>query len=253
MTSEINASEKWLLFELNNGNNNDSIRLEDLFYITRGLATGNNDFFIVDENRAQEEQLEPIFLIPIIPSPRELKNSVIESDEDGLPNFQNRRYLISVDKKFEEIKDKYPFISKYLSNGISEGVNSGYLCKSRKVWYYQERRDPPLFIATYMGRSVSNSSSPIRFILNQSKAIATNSYICLYPKPFLEKLLKFDSNRVLELLDLLNNINKEKIEKAGRSYGGGLQKIEPRELRSVRVEQTPKWLVFENILQLELF
>lgn len=253
LISEINASEKWLLFELNNRNDKDGYRLEDLFYITRGLATGNNDFFIVDENKILQEQLESNFLIPIIPSPRELKSSIIESDEQGLPNLKNRKYLISVDKKFDEIKDKYPFISKYLNDGITDGVNSGYLCKSRKVWYYQERRDPPLFIATYMGRGVSNSCGPIRFILNRSKAVATNSYICLYPKPFLEKLLKSDYNRVLELLDLLNSINKKEIENAGRSYGGGLQKIEPRELRSIYIEQIPKWLVCENIMQLELF
>ena len=83
-----------------------------------------------------------------------------------------------------------------------------------------------------MGRSKDNSS-PIRFILNLSEAIATNPYLMLYPKDRLQQAIFSDPNSVYKIWEMLKKINKNEIEEEGRIYGGGLKKIEPRELAKV--------------------
>jgi hypothetical protein len=253
--SSVNLSplEKWSFFESAVPEPGNGITLEDLFHVTRGLATGNNDFFILDAKEAMEKGVESVFLVPLLPGPRELKSSVIEADAEGLPVIPNKRFLLSVTKLPEELKTKFPGVVKYLEEGIQKGVPDGYLCRSRKMWYFQEKRDPPLYLATYMGRNGSANKPPIRFFLNRSKGLVTNVFICLYPRPNLQRLLRADPAREVELLYTLNAISPANIEKAGRSYGGGLQKVEPKELRSVRLESTPSWLTIKKLEQGELF
>lgn len=83
-----------------------------------------------------------------------------------------------------------------------------------------------------MGRG-KGKGSPIRFILNLSEAIVTNSYLMLYPKEHLQKAISDDPNSVYRIWELLKSIHGHDIEEEGRVYGGGLKKIEPRELAKV--------------------
>ena len=51
-------------------NPEQQITLGDLFDIKRGVATGANKFFILDEAQGVAEGIPEEFLIPILPSPR---------------------------------------------------------------------------------------------------------------------------------------------------------------------------------------
>ena len=74
---------------------------------------------------------------------------------------------------------------------------------------------------------------PVRFILNESRAIATNSFLMLYPKGALARFVHGDAERNEVVWSVLLGISAQDIRNAGRSYGGGLQKVEPRELARV--------------------
>lgn len=47
---------------------------------------------------------------------------------------------------------------------------------------------------------------------------------------------------MIEFVEALNAIPVEAIMHAGRAYGGGLHKIEPKELREVVISEIPLWL-----------
>ena len=96
----------------------------------------------------------------------------------------------------------------------------------------QENRTATPFLCSYMGRG-SGNNSPFRFILNHSDAVATNSYLMLYPKPALARLITEDATLLNKIWDILRSIGNESIENEGRVYGGGLKKIEPKELAKV--------------------
>jgi hypothetical protein len=87
-----------------------------------------------------------------------------------------------------------------------------------------------------MGRGLAKRRTPFRFILNHSKATVTNTYLILYPRPFLEGALEKDPTLARRIWLTLNQIDSDKMLGEGRIYGGGLHKIEPKELGNVPAE-----------------
>lgn len=89
-----------------------------------------------------------------------------------------------------------------------------------------------MFLSTYMGRPGKYRDRPFRFILNYSKATATNVYLLLYPKPALARRLGEDRGLAVTIWQALDRISqKDRIHEA-RVYGRGLYKLEPKELCS---------------------
>ncbi len=231
--SELIKERKWTRFpekevrsEAING-----VTLGDFFEIKRGLATGDNDFFIMSRNKIAELGIDMSFFKPILPSPRYLKTDFISSDKDGIPQIEPQYFLLDCKLSEQEIEKKSPATWDYLQSGV-EKTSKKYLCKSRKKWYWQEQRESTYFLCSYMGRG-KNNSSPIRFILNLSEAVATNSYLMLYPKTHLQQAISAKPDSVYKIWELLKSISGTEIEEEGRVYGGGLKKIEPRELAKV--------------------
>lgn len=209
-------------------------KLKDYFDVKRGIATGSNKFFILEESRIVELGLPLEFFRPILPSARYVKSTEIKADEFGNPVLPHRLFLLDCRLSEDEVKKHYPRLWNYLESG-RENVSNGYLCKSRKCWYFQEQRDAPIFVCTYMGRQSKSNNSAFRFILNNSNAIVTNSYLALYPRQNL--LESFARKPALKrtVWEMLNGMNPESLHNEGRIYGGGLQKIEPKELLNVNV------------------
>ena len=207
------------------------ITLGDFFEIKRGLATGDNSFFIMSRKKIIELGLDMSFFKPILPSPRYLKTDLVRTDNNGIPQIEPQYFLLDCKLTEQEIMEQSPTIWDYLQNGL-ESTSTKYLCKNRKVWYWQEHRDATFFLCSYMGRG-KKDSSPIRFILNLSEALATNSYLMLYPKEHLQKAISDNPNSVYRIWESLKGISGNDIEEEGRIYGGGLKKIEPSELAKV--------------------
>ena len=110
------------------------------------------------------------------------------------------------------------------------GLHERYLCQHRSPWYAQENRPASPLLCTYMGRQGHSKENPFRFILNYSKATAANVYLLLYPKPHLAKLIKDNPDLLRRIWQGLNGISGNALVDEGRVYGGGLHKMEPREL-----------------------
>lgn len=236
--STLKNDNKWTRFpefDTNAVDGNQS-RLSDLFTVKRGIATGNNEFFILDEEKIRRLDLPFKFFRPILPSARYVNQLEILADNEGNPILPHKLFLLDCRLPEDELKENYPTVWSYLESG-KETVSTGYLCKSRKLWYLQEHRDAPPFICTYMGRD-SVKGSAFRFILNHSDAIVTNSYLALYPNEFLSQ--KLSSNPKLKRLiwKILNSISTNTIIGEGRTYGGGLRKIEPTELLNVPIPES---------------
>jgi len=235
--SELASCDKWPPADVRP--KADEPKLSDLFDIRRGIATGDNKFFVMTEAEAASKGIPSKFLKPILPSPRNLKVERVESDSNGVPANVERRFLL--DCTGWDMAALPREVRTYLETGLTT-TSKKNLCASRTVWYYQEQRRPSPVLCSYMGRSCRRGTSPVRFILNESHAIATNSFLMLYPKGELESLLASDPGKRFDLWKLLLKIPAENIVGEGRSYGGGLQKIEPRELGRVRCHKVFEWL-----------
>lgn len=235
-THDLEKADKWTRFpNCDPAAEHEGYRLGDLFAIKRGLATGDNGFFILDEEKAKALDLPPRYLKPILPSTRYLKSDEIKADKNGIPLLDKRLFLLDCDLPEEDIRRDYPTLWAYLETGIAE-VAPRYLCRSRRYWYTQENRKAAPIVCTYLGRS-DHAGRPFRFILNESQATATNVYLMLYPQPLLAKQLAVQPDAIRRLWEALNSIKAETLLGNGRVYGGGLHKLEPKELANVPVDE----------------
>ncbi len=211
----------------------NTFSLSDVFEVKRGLATGSNDFFLLNHEQIAKYHISSAFITPILPSPRYLLSDEIKADTYGNPLLEQPLFLLTCNLPEEEVRINHPLLWKYLQIGIEMGIKEKYLCSHRTPWYSQEKRLASLFLCAYVGRQDCKREKPFRFILNHSKALATNAYHILYPKAHLQQALHNNPQLARSLWIALNAIAQETLIDEGRVYGGGLHKMEPKELGNV--------------------
>lgn len=217
--SHLTPAHKWSTLFHTTTRPTSRTTLGDYFEIKRGIATGANEYFILSAQAVADYQLPPEFLLPILPSPRQLTDDPIAPDLSNLPE---PRYLLSCSLSEPTIQQDYPTLWRYLQRGVEMGIHQRYLCQHRTPWYRQEVRPPAPLLCSYMGRH-RPPRSPFRFFLNASDAVAPNVYLNLYP-------YLHTQDDVVAVWRYLKALPAETVMQAGRVYGGGLHKIEPKEL-----------------------
>jgi hypothetical protein len=252
----LRALPKWhRLFEEPTAASGEAATVGELFSIKRGLVTGANDFFMMTREEAQARDLPGEFLKPILPSPRHLSEDTVEADPDGRPLVAPELLLLDCSLSEDEVRARYPALWVYLEEGREQELHERYLCSRRSPWYAQEARDPAPLVCPYMGRSSEASDSgPFRFILNQSDAVVANVYLNLYPKPRLLRALREQPSLLENIWETLaTRVSTDTFVANGRTYGGGLHKMEPKELENVPVPGLPAEALSERGVQVELF
>lgn len=235
---ELRSESKWTRYPLAQAaSHKSSVTLGDLFTISRGIATGDNSFFIMTPDQIAERELPMECFTPVLPSTRYIEGNEIQADEVGNPIVGKQLFLLDTKLPEEQIAARYPALWAYLQTGRrgETPVAERYLCRNKKLWYAQENRPAAPILCTYMGRS-RQGTKPFRFILNHSKATACNVYLMLYPRATLAKAIAREPALLRKIWTFLNEISAEELQGNGRVYGGGLHKLEPKELRNVSVD-----------------
>lgn len=207
--------------------------ISDFFRITRGVATGDNRFFILSDEAIARRRLPPELFRPVLPSPRYLPDDEVSSDREGNPQVGRRLFLLDTRLSEEEIGARFPVLARYLDEGKANKVHERYICGHRSPWYVQESRLPAPIVCTYLGRGDVKSGRPFRFILNNSRATIANVYLAMYPTPLLLRYMARDPGLLRQVWQALNALTPEQLLDEGRVYGGGLHKLEPKELANV--------------------
>lgn len=228
----LRSERKWTRFPGQGQRDGAGYVLGDFFEIKRGLATGDNSYFVLRAPWCRDLGLPRRFLRPILPSPRYVTGHEVLADQEGNPITEPRLFLLDCALAEEAVRQSCPALWKYLEEGRKRGLPDRYLCRHRRPWYSQERRPPAPIVATYMGRS-GVSRSPFRFIRNRSKATAANVYLLMYPKGALLSAVHVRPGLVDGIWAILNRLDPRALLDEGRVYGGGLHKLEPRELANV--------------------
>ncbi len=235
---DLVASSNWRTLNLKIEPNRTGIVIGDLFRVRRGIATGANQYFILTEEEVSKYEIPRTAIKPILPKVNSIRSDVIESDQDGLPVGIERLFVIDTAYLESDIAVRFPGFNAYLSK-IRGEVMGSTLVKSRKIWYQQEQRDASPFLVSYMGRQ------GIRAFRNRSAAIATNSYLMLYPRM---QESEIDDKILLDLFEVLRSaVSPSNIIPFARQYSGELQKLEPKALTKLPVHKVPplleQWLL----------
>lgn len=202
-------------------------KLGALAKVSRGIATGANEFFTLSENEVRRHNIEHEYLKPVVASARQLtkylKGYIFrESDWDYMRARGEKIYLLWCFKRKDELQGTN--VLKYIERGEKKGYDNRYLTRHRAVWYQVERRSPPDAFLTYMFRK------GIRVTLNEFRALALNTLHCVYFKEDVRE----DAIKVKAILAYLNSDLAFKLaSRSLRIYGGGMYKLEPRDAEAI--------------------
>jgi len=210
---ELDAKSPWTNIAVNEVPIGEGVRLGEIFTIMRGVATGANDYFVLTHQEVLKHNLPSTVLLPAIAKTRYcLKEVFTKNDWERLKKEGKEVYLLDLSKD-----EKDPSVQRYLRLGVKAGIPNRSLVKTRKKWYYMEKRPPPPIFVTYLSRGRP------RFILNEAKAIPLNVFLCLYPKTPMSKESILRIWRYLNSEEALKQFNY-----LARNYGENTLKIEPR-------------------------
>ncbi len=198
------------------------IALSHFARVVRGIATGANDFFFLTREQIADLGLDTRYFVRAIGRTRDCPGDIVGAETlDELEAQARPTWLLNLDAT---PKDRLPTrLRCYLEAGEQEKLHERALIQSRRPWYKMERRTPPPILFAYLGRR------DCRFILNEARVVPLTGFLCVYP---------WDSrtDTVRRLWRALNHpATLENLAFAGKSYGGGALKVEPRQLEGLEI------------------
>lgn len=198
-------------------------KLGALAKVSRGIATGANEFFTLSELEVKSYGVELEYLKPVIASARYLVGyDFTKTDWELLKKKGRKAYLLWCFKRKDELRGTS--VLKYIEMGEKKGFHKRYLTSHRPVWYWVEKRDPPDAFLFYMFRK------GLRFVYNEARSLALNTIHCVY----INEEVKREETNVKALLAFLNSHPAfELADKMLRVYGGGMYKLEPKEAENI--------------------
>lgn len=218
---------KWTSLFLDDGEFNllrdaaalDSLdRLGKLADVDVGIVTGRNSFFVVTEDQAEHLGLNGR-AVDVVGRTAALKSFRFTQEDMRRFGSSNRSKLIDLNgldrSRFS------PELEAYICQAEAAGVNDGYKCRIRNRWF-----DVPSVYApdAFMFRQIHNA--PL-LVANRAQATATDT------------IHRVRTGRGINVdrlgASLVNSLTFAWAEVCGRSYGGGVLELEPREAEKLLI------------------
>lgn len=191
------------------------VRLDQYGTPELGTVTGANAYFTMSEGTRHTYGIDTRHVLPISPpGTRHLrKPTFTRADWEELKLKGERVWLLH-----PEGSPRAAGLKRYIAEGEEKGIDEAYKCSIRDPWWRPPAVPVPDLFFTYMSHRYP------RLIANSSRATLVNSMHGIRIKPGSRRLAK----EALPLM-ALNSATMVGAELIGRSYGGGILKMEPRE------------------------
>jgi hypothetical protein len=179
-----------------------------------GMVSGNNRYFTLSAADADAAGLTERELLPISPpGSRHLRGLTFSESAWRELRAEGRRVYL-----FAPGDTPSSAAEAYIKSGATRDVHKAYKCRVRQPWWQVPRVAAPDLFFTYM-----NADTP-RITTNDAGVSYLNSIHGVRLEPALR-----DLGRDLLPLGALNSLTVLGAELVGRSYGGGILKLEPKE------------------------
>lgn len=196
-------------------------KLGDFLDVKIGLVTGNNRFFLLNEEEREKLNVRPCELENILPRFHFASGlNYSAADQTELLRSNGNGYLVSADNP-DCASDS---IQSYLAQYDEEQIADCSTFKKRSIWCKTDDGAPPDAFFPVM-----QHHGP-KLVLNESGCNCTNSIHRAYFKADLSK-----TDKKLISLSLLSTFSQISAEICGRSYGSGALKHEPREAEKIEI------------------
>ena len=214
---DINPNEKWRLYLYHEEtvSYNNLINLSNFCVVSRGIATGANDFYCFNKTKIREKNIPDFYFEKCICRSADVKSIIFtENDFNALAEQDKMVYLLDIkDGLTEEIKE-------YIRQGEEEGVNNKYLPASRVPWYSIEQKKPaPIWVS-------SACRDKIKFVRNLLGIKTLTTFHSVYVRK------EYEEYTDLIFCYFLTPIAQTILKENRKKLGNGLEKFQPNDLNS---------------------
>ena len=185
-----------------------------------GSVTGNNDFFTLTAAELKGVGLPTSAIVPVVCKARDVGGAVYcRADHLATIDADRKAFLLALSDQDTEASLPAS-VRAYLATGRRLGVPGGYKCRVRRRWFAVPATGAPTAFLTYM------SNEAPRLVMNRFGAWSTNTVHGVIGNP---TALRWAA------ATFINTVTLVSVELSGRSYGGGVLKLEPTEAERVLV------------------
>lgn len=216
----INPEEKWRIY-LNQEERQDYTNLIDISTfckISRGIATGANDFFCMTKSKIEKLHIPQAALTECICKSADVKSAIFtEADFQALAQKDKTVYLLDIHEGCEA------GLEDYIADGEAQSVNKKYLLSCRSPWYSMEQKPvAPIWVSTACRNG-------LKFIRN----LANVSSLTTFHSVFINEPYEKDINIIF--CYFLTPIAQSIIRENRKELGNGLEKFQPSDLKSAKM------------------
>lgn len=195
--------------------------LASLARVTNGYVTGDNAFFHRTLAESQEAGFPPTWLIPVARSSKSLQGLTFEPGDIERLEARNVAHHLIVPQEDLFLAADRPALERWIQEGEERGTPERFKCRQRQPWWRVPGIQSADVLVSYMAGAFPRAA------VNRAQAAYCNSLHGL-------RLHNGSSPERLTLA-LYSSLSLLSFEIEGRSYGGGILKLEPRELDRVLV------------------
>lgn len=204
----------------------DFVPLSTYGLVTRGIASGHNGFFTINQEKIQSLGLKKNDYFPCITKSNQLKTDILnEKSFNALAKANQPVFLFCPRNTINQMSDG---ARAYIERGEKARVHERSTTLSRKIWYQCEQGKPP---AIFFG--VLYEHKP-KVVLNTSNAMALTCFHGFEPNDlgemYLEGLFGF----------LKSNMCHALLHNQKRRCGSNLSKLELSDLNTLKVPPPDK-------------
>ncbi len=235
---EIDPQIKWRSYydKTNCKKYSDLVPFSTFAKVTRGIATGANEYFTFKRSKIDDFKLPLRCMLPCICKAIDAKDMFFTGEDyQKLVNQNKTAYLFNANMV---LNDKN--VSNYILLGEELEINNRYLTKSRSPWFAIENRPPsPIWFSVF-------NRHGLRFIRNVAGIYNLTNFHCVYLKnPDIDVDILFSY--------LITDVSKEIFMDNSRQYGNGLSKFEPNDLNKGMVVDLTKLDSYECALIRDIY
>ncbi len=194
-------------------------RLGTLADVDVGVVTGRNQFFVLRPSGTKERGLGS-YVMPLVSKSAHIRGIRFDAEDlAALEGIDGRCNLLAVDNNL--LRSEHRNLDEYVDAGEAEEVHKGYKCSIRKRWWVVPSTWTP---DAFLLRQIHDHP---RVIANLTRATSTDTVHRV-------RMLNGTPPAALAAVSI-NSVTFAFSEVMGRSYGGGVLELEPREAEGLLI------------------
>lgn len=231
-------SDKWIKFKLKNEDRNfydtsfqeKTINLNNICKTEVGITTGNNKFFVINDDLLKLYNLEE-YKRPLLGRSIETEG-IFYSEKDLNENIKNKKNVWLLDFNGKNLTAG---ALEYLNYGLQNKQNEGYKLRIREKWY----EVPSIWIPdAFLLRRIGKYP---KIVKNEISGVSTDTF---------HRIKIINNFNIYKLLVLFySSVTLLSFELEGRVFGGGALEILPGDLKNIKIPEIEDKIDFKKIAE----